>query len=164
MRTAAAIALIALAACAERPAAPEGKALSCEARDGGAVAVGDAWIREQGDPTGMTAAYFTLCNGSMADVTLTGLATTAAGLVELHETSRDAKGVVSMAPVGAITLKPGELVLFEPGGKHAMLMSLAGPISAGDEASLVLQFADGSTVTAAAQAKSAADAAAHAGH
>ncbi|NWG90978.1 MAG: copper chaperone PCu(A)C [Parvularculaceae bacterium] len=162
--TTALIALLALAACAERTSAPTGKTLSCEAREGGAVTLSGAWLREQKDASGMSAAYFTLCNGSMSEVTIAGLSTPAARLVELHETTRDANGVASMAPVGEIALKPGELVQFEPGGKHAMLMSLSAPIIAGDRTNLVLQFADGSTVSAEAVAKSAAEAAGRDGH
>jgi copper(I)-binding protein len=158
------IAVFALAACAEKAAAPAGKALSCEAREGGGATASDVWVREQKDPTGMSAAYFALCNGSMSEMTLTGLSSPAAGLVELHETTRDANGVASMAPAGAIVLKPGERVLFEPGGKHAMLMSLAAPIIAGEKTSLVLQFADGSTVSVDAVAKSAVEAAGHEEH
>lgn len=167
MRHAAALlCLLMSAACArEEAAAPAGKALSCVASEDGALTVEGAWVREQADQSAMTAAYFTLCNGTMAPVTLTGLSTELAGLVELHETSRDEKGVVSMAPTGEITLPPGELLVFEPGGKHAMLMSLAGSIKPGDKAALHLQFADGTSVTAEAVARAAVEAAGdHGGH
>lgn len=151
----------ALAACSREDAGetPSAKALSCAASDGGAVSASDAFVREQADADGMTAAYFTLCNGTMAPVTLTGIATGVAGMAELHETRRDGEGVVSMAPTGDIDLAPGELLVFEPGGRHAMLMDLSGPIVAGDTASLVLQFTDGSSVSIDAVARSAADAA-----
>lgn len=153
-------ALIALGACAREEAAPAAKALSCEARAGGAVTASGAWIREQKDQSAMTAAYFSLCNGTMAPVTLTGLSTPVAGLVELHQTSRDESGVVSMAPTGEITLQPGELLVFEPGGRHAMLMSLTGAIASGEHSPLTLEFADGSTIAADAVARSAVEAAA----
>lgn len=161
MRHAAALlSLLTFAACArQEAAAPGAKALSCAASEDGAVTADGAWVREQADASAMSAAYFTVCNGTMAPVTLTGLSTELAGMVELHETSRDANGVVSMAPTGEITLAPGELLVFEPGGKHAMLMGLPAGIKAGDRATLNLQFADGSTVTAEAVARSAAEAA-----
>lgn len=152
------IALIALAACA-REEAPAAKALSCEAGETGAVTAEGAWLREQKNASGMSAAYFSLCNGRAAAVTLTGLSTPAAGMAHLHETSRDASGVVSMAPAGAITLQPGERAVFEPGGKHVMLMSLTGPIASGDHAELTLQFADGSSIAVDAVAKSNVEAA-----
>lgn len=153
-------AALALVACA-RPQTAETKAANCAATEGGALEVEKAWVRAQADASGMSAAYFTLCNAGMTPVTIEGLSTPAAGLVELHETTRDANGVVSMAPTGPITLAPGEAVAFEPGGKHAMLMSLAEPIAEGATISLTLELADGSTMTTAAEAKSVADAAAH---
>lgn len=163
MRAAILVLLVLVAACggkpAETPAAE--KALSCAANEEGKPMASGAWIREQTDATGMTAAYFTLCNASMAPLTLTGLSTPAAGLVELHNTARSAEGVVSMAPTGDIVIAPGELVVFEPGGRHAMLMSLTGPIKAGDASSLTLQFADGSAIDVEAMVHSAAEAATH---
>ncbi len=156
-------------ACARQPAdAPAPKALSCEASENGSVTVEGAWLREQKDATAMSAGYFSVCNGTMAPVVLTGAATPAASVVELHETTRDAAGVVSMAPAGDIELKPGERVVFAPGGKHAMLMGLAGPISSGDEFPFILEFAGGAPVETIAVAKSnveaAADADSHGGH
>lgn len=153
-------AAVALTACSNPPA-PASKAANCAAADGGTVKIEDAWVRVQGDAAGMSAAYFTLCNAGSSPVTIEGLSTPAAGIVELHETTRDANGVVSMAPTGPITLVPGEMLAFEPGGKHAMLMSLAAPIADGASIALTLELGDGKTVTAEAAARSATDAAAH---
>ncbi len=159
------ILLFALAACSRDEAPPAAaKALSCAAAADGEISAEGAWLREQSDADGMTAAYFTVCNGTAAPAILTGVATGVAGLVELHETTRDATGVVSMAPTGPIALAPGERVVFEPGGKHAMLMSLSGAVNAGDRAALLLQFEDGSSVSVEAVAKSAVEAAAPDGH
>lgn len=161
-------ALLALCACSgEKAAAPQqGKALSCETSETGAVAATGAWLREQKDATAMSAAYFTLCNGAMTPATLTGVSTPAAGRAEIHQSSRDENGVVSMAPAGEIILAPGERVLFEPGGKHVMLMALAAPIASGDHAALTLQFANGASIVVDAIAKSNVEAAMndHEGH
>lgn len=140
------------------PAAPV-KALNCEAHEGGEASVSGAWLREQKDETGMSAGYFTLCNGSMETLTLTGVSTPAADETDMHETTRDAEGRVSMGPIGEIALKPGERIVFEPGGKHLMLMGLAGPIEAGAASSLTFTFADGKTITADAAVKTAVEAA-----
>lgn len=154
---------LAAAACGQTNSSAHEKsaAPACAAADGGAVMIEDAWVRAQSDATAMSAAYFTVCNGGLAPVTIEGLSTPAAGLVELHETTRDANGVVSMAPTGPITLAPGEAVSFEPGGKHAMLMSLAGPIDEGSQTTLTLELSGGAVVTAEAKAVSATDAAGH---
>jgi len=153
-------AVFTLAACS-KPPAPASKAANCAAADGGTLKVENAWVRTQGDVSAMSAAYFTLCNAGLAPVTIEALSTPAAGIVELHETTRDASGVVSMAPTGPITLVPGEMVAFEPGGKHAMLMSLVAPITDGGSVTLTFELGDGKTVTAEASARSATDAAAH---
>lgn len=136
-------------------------ASACTAAEGGVVTIENAWVRAQSDASAMSAAYFTVCNGTLAPVTIEGLTTPTAGIVELHETTRDANGVVSMAPTGPITLAPGEAAVFEPGGKHAMLMSLSDAIGEGSTTSLTLELADGATVTAEAKAVSATNAAAH---
>lgn len=164
----AAVALLALAACA-REEAPAAKASSCAASATGAVTAHGAWLREQKDASASSAAYFSVCNGTAAPVTLTGLATPIAGMAAFHETSRDENGIVSMAPAGEIALAPGERVIFEPGGKHVMLMSLSGPVASGDHVELTLQFRDGSSIAVDAVAKSNVEAAAigegeHEGH
>ncbi len=156
------LSIIALAAACARDGSPEAsapKALSCAAAPDGALSVSNAWIREQSDPGAMTAAYFTVCNGTMEPATLTGVASAVAGLVELHETSRDSAGIVSMAPTGDIILAPGELVVFEPGGKHAMLMSLASAVRVGETSALTLEFADSGAVVVDAIVRSAIEAA-----
>jgi copper(I)-binding protein len=154
-------ALLALAGCGAPRSHGAAEASKCEASSGGALRIENAWVRAQGDASAMSAAYFTLCNAGTAPVTVEGLTTPAAGLVELHETSRDANGVLSMAPMGPFTLAPGEQMAFEPGGKHAMLMSLAAPIAEGGSATLTLQLAGGETVSAEAKAVSAVEAAGH---
>ena len=156
------VALLAAACARTESSGHEGSTASaCRAAEGGAVTIENAWVRAQGDASAMSAAYFTVCNGTLAPVTIEGLSTPVAGIVELHETSRDANGVVAMAPTGPITLAPGEAAVFEPGGKHAMLLSLAAAISEGSTTSLTLELADGAIVTAEAKAVSATDAAAH---
>lgn len=160
-------ALLALAACSgEKPAPPPAKALSCEASLTGAVTAGGAFVREQKDAGAMSAAYFTLCNGAMAPVTLTGLSTPVADIAEFHQSTRDDAGIVSMAPLGAIVLAPGERVVFEPGGRHVMLIGLRGPISSGDHAELTLHFAGGGAIAVDVVAKSNVEAAMgeHEGH
>lgn len=156
-------AVVALAACSRDEAPAAGKALNCAASEGGKVEASGAWVRAQSDPQGTSAAYFTLCNGGAAPATLAGIATGFAGKVELHESTRDAAGVVSMGPIGAVTLEPGERVVFEPGGKHAMLFDLADDIDADDQGVLTLQFADGSSLDVKAEARSMTEAAAHEG-
>jgi copper(I)-binding protein len=157
-----AAALLAAACARTETSGHEGSTASdCRAAEGGAVTLEKAWVRAQSDASSMSAAYFTVCNGTLDPVTIAGLSTPAAGIVELHETTRDANGIVGMGPTGPITLAPGEAAVFEPGGKHAMLMSLPAAIDEGSTTSLTLELAGGATVTAEAKAVSATEAAAH---
>ncbi|HBK91334.1 MAG TPA: hypothetical protein DDZ68_06660 [Parvularcula sp.] len=153
-------ALLALAGCgrADTPATP--KAANCTISEAGALRIENAWVRTQKDVSATSAAYFTLCNAGTAPVTIEAITTPAAGIVELHESTRDANGVVSMAPIGLLTLMPGEQVTFEPGGKHAMLMNLAAPIAEGTTTVLALKLTGGGAVTTEAKAVPATRAAA----
>lgn len=154
-------ALLALAACGKSEV-QEAKAANCAVTEGGALTIENAWVRAQSDASGMSAAYFTLCNAGTEPVTIEGLSTPAAGVAEFHETTKDAKGIVSMAPTGPLTLAPGEKVVFEPGGKHAMLMKLSGPIAEGAATTVTLELAGGEQISAEAKSVSAIKAAGHA--
>ena len=88
------------------------------------------------------AAYFTLTNGSAAAATLAAVTIEGAGKTEMHET----KGG-SMAPLGVVELKPGEVVKFARGGKHVMAFDLAETVTAGGSAEMTLTFAGGDKVS-----------------
>ena len=159
---------IALAACGDREVAlPDGRAGAaalCEAAEAGALSARGVWVRAQTDQSAMSAGYFTLCNRTKAPVVLTGVSTPAAGISDMHETTRSENGVVSMAHIDDVTLQPGDSVVFEPGGKHVMLMSLLRPIEENEVVPLTLQFADGAILNIEARAISNAEAADHGNH
>ncbi|MCA8889476.1 MAG: copper chaperone PCu(A)C [Parvularculaceae bacterium] len=156
-----ACALLALGACGdtagERGSRVPGE--DCAPSADGSVVVLDGWLRAQPNADAMTAAYFNLRNCTDKPLTITGVSTAAAGRAEIHQTSRDANGLVSMAPAGDIPVNPGETVVFEPGGLHAMLMMLTGPINPDDQTTLTVELGEEKSVTFNATAKSAADAA-----
>ncbi len=157
-----ACALLALGACSDKEG-ERGSHVSgedCAPRADGSVVVLNGWLRAQPNAHAMTAAYFDIRNCTDKRLAITGISTTAAGMAEIHQTSRDENGLVSMAPAGDLALYPGETVSFEPGGLHAMLMMLTGPINADDQVTLTVQLGEEKSVTFNAVAKSAADAAA----
>ncbi|MBX3005985.1 MAG: copper chaperone PCu(A)C [Anaerolineales bacterium] len=126
---------------------------------------------------GMTgAAYFTLHNGSETDDALIAASTTIAETVEVHMSSmagmemgehdmsgdasmdmsgHDMSDVGSMMMVERIELPAGEMVPFQPGGYHVMLINLTQELKAGDTFDLTLQFehADAITVQVTVQAE-----------
>ncbi|MGR3462933.1 MAG: copper chaperone PCu(A)C [Roseovarius sp.] len=111
------------------------------------IVVEGAWSRASIGTSRPGAAYMTLRNTGDETVTLTGLATPLAMRPEVHETTTNAEGVSSMAPVGDITIAPGESVALAPGGLHAMLMKLQEPMKKGETFPLTMTFSDGGQVT-----------------
>jgi len=148
-RALAALALVtalALAGCAAPSADPAPSAPAA------AVAVTDAWVKAA--EGGMTAAFATITNDGDADVSLVGVSTEAASMVQLHETVADADGNTSMQEkAGGFRIPAGDARLLEPGGDHIMLMGLTGPLQPGDEVELVLVFDDGAERTVRAPVK-----------
>src|SRR5699024_11815360 len=93
---------------------------------------------------GMTSAFGTLTNDTDRDLLLIGARTEASAHVELHETTDDGSGGMSMQEKeGGFPLAAGEQLVLEPGGHHLMLMDLTAPLLPGDEVELILEFEDG---------------------
>ena len=80
-------------------------------------------------------------------MTLTGIATPIAMMSEIHRTATSNQGVSTMAPAGDITIAARESVALAPGGLHAMLMKLKGPMKKGETFPLTLTFSNGREVT-----------------
>lgn len=102
----------------------------------GHLVVERAWIRSAPPGAMMLAGYATLRNDGDAPVSVTGADSADFGSVSLHESVEEG-GVVRMRALGNIEIAPGERVVFEPGGKHFMLMRPKRDLShpAGDEPS-----------------------------
>jgi copper(I)-binding protein len=137
---AAAVSLAFAAACSPNSTAPHGAAAVCRPARGETIAVSDVWVRPAaaGQPT--SAVYFTICNAGDAADSLVSVSSPVANMVEVHRTSRDQEGIVSMAPAGDLELPPGVAVALEPAGTHVMLMDLTAPIEAGGSVRLTLHF------------------------
>lgn len=143
----AAAALIILTGCSAETAPPEATPAAADV-----IAVEDAWVKAA--DAGMSAAFGTLVNNGTEDITVVSASSPASAEVELHETVADESGAMIMRPrEGGFTIPAGGTLALEPGGSHIMLMGLNGPIKAGEEVSLTLVFADGSTYDIVAPAK-----------
>lgn len=113
------------------------------AADDALITVTDPWVKAAED--GMTSAFGTITNTTDAELTLVSVTTEASEEMELHQTSSDGAGGMSMEEKeGGFPIPAGSDLVLEPGGDHIMLMSLTGPLQPGDEVELVLQFEDGS--------------------
>ena len=118
----------------------------------------DVWVRptagalpEDATPepplSGMvTGAFMTIENTGDADYQLVGIASDAAGMTHIHETTTSGS-MSGMRMIRAIDLLAGETVRLESGGYHAMLMNLTHDIRPGEAVVLVLTFANGDGAT-----------------
>ncbi len=109
------------------------------------VTVQDAWIRAlpSSVPSG---GYFTLHNGGLKDLVLTGAESPACGMLMLHKSS-DTGGMSSMDDVLEITVPVGGSVKFAPGGYHLMCMNTTPAIKPGAKVSVTLIFKNGEKTT-----------------
>lgn len=108
------------------------------------VQVVDAWIKAVDE--GMTGGFALLENTGSAAVTLEGASTDAASMVELHEMVMRDGVMVMQEKEGGIEIAPGVVHELMPGGDHIMLMGVTAALQPGDEVTVTLQFADGSTL------------------
>jgi copper(I)-binding protein len=97
-----------------------------------------------GRPVGV--AYLSITNNGTAPDTLTGVGSTLAASVQMHQTSVS-EGMARMRPLTELTIAPGQTVKIEPGGIHLMLMGLKGPLVAGTTLPLTLQFRNAGAIT-----------------
>ncbi len=143
-----AIAAIALVGCASTEPVTE----TPSATQADSVTVTDAWVKAA--ESGMTAAFGVIENTGETDVTVVAASTAAAMTAQLHETTDDGTGTMTMREKdGGLPIAAGEVLELAPGGNHIMLMDVTEPIVAGDEITIALEFADGSTVEFTAPAK-----------
>ncbi|GAA4519556.1 hypothetical protein GCM10023160_03520 [Brachybacterium paraconglomeratum] len=150
-RAALATLLLPLAACAAKsgdadaPASDGGgtdRPADGSASPAGGLTVTDPWVKAAEE--GMTSGFGTLINGTAQDLVLSGARTAAASRVELHETTADGSGGMSMQEKeGGFALPAGGDLLLEPGGNHLMLIELTAALRPGDEVELILEFEDG---------------------
>jgi len=103
------------------------------------VTVTDAWVRGTVPGQKGTGAFMQLT--SAADMTLVGVASPAAKIVEIHEMSVDG-GVMRMRAVDQLALPAGKAIDLKPGGYHVMLMDLVQPLRKGDVVPVTLTFTD----------------------
>lgn len=141
-------ALLAGAACTA-PSAPPG------------VTVDQAIITLPAVPGRPGASYFTL-RTEQDGVRLSGITSPTAGRIELHETVEEA-GISRMVTIESPTLVPGEPLIFEPGGRHAMLFDLDPALRPGGKMELIFHFDPAPSVTVTADLRGAGDVG-HDGH
>ena len=101
--------------------------------------VENAWVRATAGNGRVTAGYAVIANNSAAADTLLSVSVPEAKIAEVHESKPGSEGVMSMLPVGALSIPAGKLQL-KPGGLHVMIMQLSRPLKAGETLPLVFHF------------------------
>ncbi len=106
------------------------------------ISVLDPWARPSIAGAPNSAAYMVLANPDLAHDALIAVASDVASMVEIHEMSMTAEGVMQMRPVEGQHLHIPEAgaVQLMPGGYHIMLMGLTRELVVGETFSLTLTF------------------------
>ena len=105
------------------------------------------------------AVYFTLHNHGDSDKTLTSVSVSGdvANEAQIHTTVMEEDVMKMRELTDGVKIKAGEMVSFEPGGRHVMLMGLTKGLEEGTEIALTLTFADKSELQVTVPVKKEAD-------
>ncbi|HYO87618.1 MAG TPA: copper chaperone PCu(A)C, partial [Candidatus Limnocylindrales bacterium] len=87
----------------------------------------------------VSAAYTTINNRGDEPLRLVSAATSAAGIVEIHEMIMQ-NDVMQMRPIDGLDIPAGGSAVLEQGGYHIMLLELAAPLIEGSAIPLTLTF------------------------
>ena len=128
----------------------------------GTVRVRKAWVRLPAAKSRPGAAYFRLEAGSEG-TRLVGVSSPAARWIEVHETEMSGTRAKMKRRREVEFPSRGELV-FEAGGRHAMLFGLDPDLKPGDKVALTFSFNVATPVTVDAEVRGPADPDPHEGH
>lgn len=132
----------------------------------GALTVTEAYIPAPPPGVPMAAGYFRMKNSTGGTVTLRGVASTATGSIEMHETRLE-DGVSKMRELSEVSVGPGEELVFEPGGRHLMFLDLPEAFAEQLEIPVTLEIETADGVRSSLQARFRLDAGGtedHSGH
>jgi copper(I)-binding protein len=96
-------------------------AAGCSRNDGPPVVATDVVVTAPAAGMPMAAGYLRIGNRSGSDIRITRVSSPEFGAVEMHETIIE-DGVARMRAITALEIANGDTMVFEPGGKHLMLM------------------------------------------
>ena len=112
----------------------------------GDLVITQAWSRATPSGAKVGSGYLTIENKGSAPDRLIGSSGDVAAKVELHEMAMD-NGVMTMRPLGGLTVEPGKTVKLAPGGYHLMLLDIKRPLKRGDKVPITLEFEKAGKVT-----------------
>ncbi|MEU0490462.1 copper chaperone PCu(A)C [Nocardiopsis sp. NPDC006139] len=136
-----------------RDAAAESAPPSPAAEQAEAFSITDPWVKAVTAEEGMTAVFGEVANGSDAEIVIVAAEHPAAETVELHEVVTEGAESTMREIDGGFPVEPRGTRTLAPGGDHIMLMGLTEDLEAGTEATVTVEFADGSTAEFTAPVK-----------
>ena len=102
----------------------------------------DAWVRSLPPGAAVTAAYGSLMNHGSDTVTIVNLTSMTGAEAQMHEVIADSDQR-KMVRLNSVDIAPGELLVFEPGGRHIMLLGITDAPEEGSESTLCALSARG---------------------
>jgi len=120
--------------------------VSPEKPEGDIVAIMNAWVREAHAGAKMNAGYMTLVNVGSEEVSLVKVESEAFESIEVHEMVR-VDGFMKMREVTDMVVPAQGQILFEPGGKHLMMMGPREHLATGQKVDMTLTFKSGKKQT-----------------
>lgn len=125
--------------------------VGCNSGDRDGIVIEDAWGRPSPKSASNAAFYMTIKNSGAAQDTLVEASIDICGATELHMSTIDDAGVMSMQQVQQIDLPAGETTRLEPGGLHVMCIDRQVDLIPGDSVSISLSLTQGGLITVAAE-------------
>ncbi len=115
----------------------------------GSLEIAHPWTRQTAPGQSNGGGFLVVTNKGRTADRLIGVASPAAGKVELHTMAMDG-GVMRMRPVvGGLPIPAGGTLTLAPGGYHIMLIGLKAPLALGAMVPLTLRFERAGSITVA---------------
>jgi copper(I)-binding protein len=109
----------------------------------------NAWVRSMPPGAQVSAAYGMLMNHGDQTVTLSAVSSAMSANAEMHEVIADGDQR-RMAELESIDIAPHQTLIFEPGGRHIMLLDVAAPPVEGETVEICAVSATGTRACTAA--------------
>ena len=124
---------------------------ACSVVGGGSLVVEETWGRPSPKSAANAAFYMVIDNSGREDDSLVMASLDICGRTELHLSTIDDDGVMSMRQVQQIEVPAGESIALEPGGLHVMCIDRQVELKPGDRVPMTLSFVNAGEVVVEAE-------------
>ena len=105
----------------------------------------DAWVRSLPPGAQLTAAYGALMNHGSKTVTVVNLTSSVSSEAQMHDVVAEGDQR-KMVQLHSVDIAAGESLVFQPGGRHIMLLGVSAPPAENSETELCALSAEGTRV------------------